>query len=155
MSLLALLFIIGALLLAAEVFVPGGILGILAALALLSGVILAFIDHGSTGGWTAIAAALGLVAFTLWLEFVVLPRTPLGRKLFLKAEINGASQPPLAARESVVGQLAVADTVLSPSGYVVVGGKRYEAYSRSGLVTKGETLLVVELDNFRLIVQKN
>lgn len=155
MSLLALLFIIGAILLAAEVVVPGGILGILAALMLLGGVVLAFIDHGSTGGWLAIVGALGLVAITLWLEFVVLPRTPLGKKLFLKAEIQGASQPPLAARESVVGQLGVADTVLSPTGYVVVGGKRYEAYSRSGLVAKSNTLLVVELDNFRLIVQKN
>jgi membrane-bound ClpP family serine protease len=147
-------FIAGAVLLAAEVFVPGAILGIFAAIALLIGVILAFVDYGSTGGWIAIAAALAL-GVTLWFEFKILPKTALGKKLFLKAEISGASQAPLAERDTVVGQAGVADTTLAPTGYVTVAGKRYEAYSRSGLIAKGEALRVVELDNFRLIVQKN
>lgn len=148
-------FIIGAVLLATEVFVPGGVLGVLAALALIAGVVLTFIEYDSTAGWLSIGVALALVVFTLWFEFYILPKTPLGRKLFLKAEINGASQPVLAERDAVIGQAGVADTMLAPSGYVVVGGKRYEAYSRSGLIAKGEALRVVELDNFRLIVQKN
>jgi membrane-bound ClpP family serine protease len=155
MSLIIILFVIGAVLLAAEVFVPGGILGAIAAAALLGGVVLAFIEYDTTGGLIAIAAALGLAAFTLWFEFKILPKTPLGRKLFLNAEVKGASQPPLAERDVVVGRAGVADTMLAPSGYVVVAGKRYEAYSRSGLIAKGDALRVVELDNFRLIVQKN
>lgn len=155
MNTIVMFFIAGAVLLAAEVFVPGAILGIFAAIALLAGVVLAFIDYGATGGWIAIAAALGLTAVTLWFEFVILPKTALGRRLFLKAEISGASQEPLAERDTVVGREGVADTTLAPTGYVMVAGKRYEAYSRSGLIDKGETLRVVELDNFRLIVQKN
>jgi membrane-bound ClpP family serine protease len=155
MSLMVMLFIIGAVLLGAEVLVPGGILGIIAGVALLGGVALAFFEHGTEGGWIAVAAALGLVALTLWIEFVILPKTALGRRLFLKAEITAASQPALAEREIVVGQSGVADTTLAPSGYVIVGGKRYEAFSRSGLIAKGAALRVVELDNFRLIVQKN
>jgi membrane-bound ClpP family serine protease len=154
MSAIAAFFIIGAVMLAAEVFVPGGVLGILAALALLAGVVLTFINYGSNAGWLALGGALALTAFILWLEFFVLPKTALGRKLFLKAEIKGASQPPLAERDTVLGQHGVADTMLAPSGYVTVAGKRYEAYSRSGLIAKGEALHVVELDNFRLIVQK-
>jgi membrane-bound ClpP family serine protease len=155
MSMIIVLFLVGALLLAAEVFLPGGILGVFAAGTLIAGVVLAFLDHGNTGGWIAIGAALVLTGATLWFEFVVLPKTALGRRLFLKAEVTGASQPPLAERETVVGQDGVADTTLAPSGYVTVAGKRYEAYSRSGLIAKGEALRVVELDNFRLIVQKN
>jgi len=155
MNVILMLFIAGAVLLAAEVFVPGGVLGVLAALALLAGVVLSFIDYGSTGGWIAIGAALALTGITLWFEFMILPKTALGRRLFLKAEITGASQAPLAERETVVGQAGVADTTLAPTGYVTVAGKRYEAYSRSGLIAKGEALRVVELDNFRLIVQKN
>ena len=154
MSTLVILFIVGAMLLAAEVFVPGGILGIIAGVALLAGVILAFVEHGSGGGWLAVAAAIGLVVFTLWIEFVILPKTRIGRRLFLEAEIKAASQPELAERDEVVGQPGVANTTLAPSGYVTVAGKRYEAYSRSGLIAKGESLEVVGLDNFRLIVQK-
>lgn len=155
MNAILMLFVAGALLLAAEVFVPGAVLGIFAALSLLAAVVLSFIHHGSTGGWTAVGAALALTALTLWFEFVILPKTPLGRRLFLKAEVKGSSQPPLAERGTVVGQPGVADTMLAPSGYVLVAGKRYEAYSRSGLIAKGEPLRVVEMDNFRLIVQKN
>jgi membrane-bound serine protease (ClpP class) len=155
MSTIVALFIVGAVLLAAEVFVPGAILGIFAALALLAGVVLSFLDYGSQGGWIAIAAALALAGLTLWFEFKILPKTALGRRLFLKAEIAGTSQPPLAETGTVVGQDGVADTTLAPTGYVTVAGKRYEAYSRSGLIAKGETLRVVGLDNFRLIVQKN
>ncbi len=154
MNAILMFFVAGAVLLAAEVFVPGAILGIFAALSLLIGVVLAFVDYGSAGGWIAIAAALGLTAVTLWFEFVILPKTALGRRLFLKAEITGASQAPLAERDTVVGQAGVADTTLAPTGYVTVAGKRYEAYSRSGLIAKGEPLSVVGLDNFRLIVQK-
>ncbi len=155
MSVLVMLFIVGAMLLAAEVFVPGGILGILAGVTLLAGVVLAFVEHGQQGGWIAVAAAVVLVGFTLWLEFKVLPKTRVGRKLFLDAEIGGASQPELAESADVIGHDGVADTTLAPSGYVTVNGKRYEAYSRSGLIAKGEPLRVVGLDNFRLIVQKN
>ncbi|MET0261313.1 MAG: NfeD family protein [Rariglobus sp.] len=148
------LFVIGLFLLAAEVVVPGGILGVLAGIALLVGVILAFVDYGSTGGWIAVFAALALTALTLWFEFRVLPKTALGRRLFLRAEVGGASQPVLAERNTVIGQDGVADTALAPTGYVVVAGKRYEAFSRSGFISKGHALRVVELDNFRLIVQK-
>lgn len=155
MSAIAVLFIAGTVLLAAEVFVPGAVLGIFAAIALLAGVVLAFVEHGSAGGWIAIGSALALTAATLWFEFKILPKTALGRRLFLKAEIKGASQPPLAERNAVVAQAGVADTTLAPSGYVTVAGKRYEAYSRSGLIAKGEAVRVVGLDNFRLIVQKN
>jgi membrane-bound ClpP family serine protease len=155
MTLIIALFIVGALLLATEVFVPGGILGILGAVSLVAGVVLAFIEKGVVGGWIAIGAAVVLVVLMLWFEIKVLPKTALGRRLFLSASIDGASQQPLAARDTVVGQEALADTMLAPSGYVVVGGKRYEAYSRSGLIAKGEALRVVGLDNFRLIVQKN
>lgn len=154
MSVIVVLFLIGAALLAAEVVVPGGILGILAALAMLAGIVLAFVNHGSAGGWIAIGSALGLTVLTLSIEFLLLPKTALGRKLFLHAEVKGASQAPVADTASVVGKSAVADTALAPTGYVVVDGRRYEAYSRSGFVARGESLEVVGLDTFRLIVQK-
>jgi membrane-bound ClpP family serine protease len=54
----------------------------------------------------------------------------------------------------VVGKPATADTTLAPSGYVLVDGRRYEAFCRSGHVAKGEVLRVIGADNFRLIVSK-
>ena len=42
--------------------------------------------------------------------------------------------------------------MLSPSGYIRVEGKRYEAFCQSGQAPAGTPLEVVGADNFRLIV---
>lgn len=153
MNLLLLLFGIGLVLLAAEVFVPGGILGIFGGLALLGAVILAFADLGAGAGWITLVAAAATVGLLLYVELGLLPKTRLGRRLFLHAAVGGTSQAPPAAAD-VIGKSAEALTTLAPTGYVIVEGRRYEAFSQSGLVPKGTALRVVGLDNFRLIVSK-
>jgi membrane-bound serine protease (ClpP class) len=55
----------------------------------------------------------------------------------------------------VTGREATALTTLAPSGYVLVDGRRYEAFCQSGLAAKGSVLRVVGTDNFRLIVTKS
>ena len=152
MNAIIILFLIGALLLAAEVFLPGIIAGVLGGLALLAGSYLSFGEFGLWGGLIASAAAVALVVLVLYLELVVLPKTAFGRKMVVHATVDATSQPPLASPESVVNQPAEALTTLAPSGYVLVAGRRYEAFCRSGHAAKGAALKVVGLDNFRLIV---
>ena len=98
-------------------------------------------------GWLLLVAAM------LYAELVWLPRTKVGRAMVVEATIGGQSQPPPATSE-VIGQVATALTMLAPSGFVEVDGKRYEAFSRSGLVARGTQLTVVGVDNFRLIVSE-
>lgn len=152
MNAIILLFIIGVLLLAAEIFLPGGIAGIVGGIALAIGSLLSFGTFGFTGGMIASTAALVLLALVLYLELVVLPKTAFGKRLVVQSTVSATSQPPPAAAEAVVGHEALALTTLAPSGYVEIGGKRYEAFCRSGHVAKGATLRVVGVDNFRIIV---
>lgn len=154
MNAITILFALGVLLLAVEVFVPGMVLGVLGGLALMGGVIIAFMNFGVSGGMGAFGAALALVTVVLIVEFVVLPRTKLGKRMFLTTNVQGTSQPPVAEL-SVVGKSAVALTSLVPSGYVSIEGKRYDAFSQSGHVEKGESLRVLGMDNFRVIVTKS
>ena len=44
--------------------------------------------------------------------------------------------------------------MLSPSGYIMIDGKRYEAFCQSGQVPAGAALEVIGADNFRLIVSE-
>ena len=154
MTAILLLFVTGALLLAAEVFLPGAIAGIIGGCALLLGSILAFVEYGSGIGSLATVGALALVGLMLYAEVVWLPRSRLGRGLVVEATISGQSQPPPASAD-VIGQSAIALTTLAPSGMIEVAGKRYEAFCRSGMVARGTTLKVIGLDNFRLIVSEN
>jgi membrane-bound ClpP family serine protease len=153
MTPIILLFAIGVLLLAFEVFLPGAVLGIVGGVAMLGGCVLAFVHFGAAGGLGATLGAVLILGLTLYLEVVLLPRTKFGRNLFVHATVHATSQPPVAT-DTVVGHTGRALTTLAPSGYVLVEGKRYEAFSRSGHIEKGASLRVVGLDNFRLIVSK-
>lgn len=155
MNAILLLFLLGVLLLAGEVFMPGAVLGILGAICMFAGCVISFLQLGTGGGALATAVALVLLGLTLYVELVWLPKTKLGKKLIVQSTVEATSQPPLAAKESVIGKTAEAVTPLVPSGYVLVEGRRYEAFSQSGHAAKGAVLRVTGLDNFRLIVTKS
>ena len=153
MNAIALLFLVGVLLLAAEVFVPGAVLGILGALAMAVGCGVAFVRLGTAGGAVATVAAVALLGFTLYAELVWLPRSRIGKGMIVESAVDAQSQPPLAAND-IVGKAAQAETPLVPTGYVLVEGRRYEAFCPSGHVAKGANLRVAGQNNFRLIVTK-
>lgn len=150
MTLIATLFVVGVILLGFEVFIPGGILGVLAGLAMLAGSALAFIDFGVTGGLIASTIAVVMVGGMLYFEFKILPKTAFGQRLFLKAAVDGTSSP--ARDRDYVGTSGVTLTSMGPTGYVEIDGKRFEAFSRSGFLEPGVPVDVVGTDNFSLIV---
>lgn len=148
------LFVAGVFLLAAEVILPGAILGIVGGVLMVAGVGVAFHDYGFNGGMIATTAAFVFAGAALYVEFVMLPKSRLARKLTLDDTVAGTSQPPVADRAAVIGREVVAVTALVPTGYVEFGGRRYEAFARDGHTRPGERLTVVDVDNFRLIVSK-
>lgn len=154
MNLIVLLFLLGVLLLAGEVFVPGAVLGVIGGLAMLGGCVLSFREFGPAGGALATVVAVALLGLTLYIELVWLPRSRFGKHLVVQSASDATSQPPLAQLEAVQGKAAEAITTLAPSGYVLVEGRRYEAFCQSGHVAKGAALRVTGLDNFRLLVTK-
>ena len=152
MSLIILLFSLGILFIAVEVIVPGAILGSIGALLMFGGCVMAFIEYGTTGGMLAVTAAFAIGALAMFLEFKVIPNTKLGKRAFLTREITAVSAAFGAEARDLIGKSAEALTLLSPSGYILIEGTRYEAFSQSGQVPAGSALEVVGADNFRLIV---
>lgn len=154
MTLIILLFALGIVLIAVEVIVPGGILGTIGGLMMFGGCVMAFIEFGTGGGIIAVVVALSLAVLALYVEFRVLPKTKLGRRAFLTNEITGVSAAFGAEARELIGKSAEALTMLSPSGYIRIDGKRYEAFCQSGQVPAGAALEVIGADNFRLIVSE-
>lgn len=152
MTAIILLFAIGIVLVAVEILVPGGLLGLIGGLCLLAGVVAAFNQFGASGGAIASALALFIGAVTIYAEFVILPKTRLAKKFTMSETVAGRSQPEVADRAAVIGREVVAVTKLAPSGVVTLDGRRYEAFSQSGLADVGTRLKVVDADTFRLIV---
>ncbi len=155
MTAIIILFLAGILLLAIDVIIPGMIMGIIGGLSILAGVVTAFNLYGSGGGLIALLCGGALLGLTLYIEFVVLPKTKLAKALSMQATVEGTSQPAVADLSTVLNQQGETVTPLSPSGYINVQGRRYEAFSQSGYLAKGVTVRVTGLDNFRLIVTQN
>jgi membrane-bound ClpP family serine protease len=152
MTPMLLLFAVGIVFLAVEVIVPGAILGSIGALLMLGGCVLAFMDYGTGGGIIALLGCAALAALVFYFEFKILPQTKLGKRAFLTTEITGVAAALGDEALALVGKSAQALTMLSPSGYILVDGRRYEAFCQSGQVAAGSDLQVVGADNFRLIV---
>ncbi len=152
MTAVVLFFAIGIILLVVEVIAPGGILGIFGGISLIAGSGLAFSEFGVDGGLIATGVATVIGALVLYWEFVHLPKTKFIQNLSMATTVTGRSQPKLAEAGEIVGAEGRAVTRLSPSGYVMVGGKRFEAYCQRGQLEEGAGVRVVGVDNFRLIV---
>lgn len=153
LSIIIALFLLGILLVSFEILVPGGILGLLGMLAIFGSWALAFVEWGTHGGLVAVGLGLLVLILSLVVELKFLPRTRVGKRLFLKDAIHATSQGPLAAPE-IVGREGEALTTLAPTGVVVIDDRKYEAFSMSGLIEKGTRLQVVDYDNFRIRVKK-
>lgn len=153
MTLIILLFTIGLILLAAEVLVPGGILGIAGGVALFAGCVVSFIRLGASGGLIAVVIAMLAAFVVFYIQFRVLPKTRIGKRFFLKREITATSTALQDSARDLIGKAALSATVLSPSGYVTIDGKRYEAVSQSGQISPGTELEVIDANHFQLTVR--
>lgn len=154
MNVIVLMFVVGLVLMAFEVFLPGGILGVIGAVCMAFGVGLAFYEEGRNAGFMALGVGVGLSALMLVVELWLLPRTRFGRRMFLDTVVAGTSQPEVAQPGDVIGQEAETVTPLAPTGVVVVGGRRFEAYSRVGYIEIGARVRILGIETFRLIVTK-
>ncbi len=153
MSIILGLILLGLVLLFFEIIVPGGILGVFAALCMLAAIWFAFRDYGLMGGLIGLITSLCLTVGMIVLELKLLPKTRFGKRFLLRNAIRGQSNPSQAS-DTIIGKTGEAMTVLAPSGRIKVEGKIYDAFSQDGLIDKGETLKVVGQDTFRIIVKK-
>ena len=116
------LAVVGFLLLAAEIFLPGMIVGVIGFLCLCGAVALSYQEYGAViGTYVLVGVSLAtLVGFVVWL--LVFPSTPIGRKLTLSQEMQeGTSTGP---SKPLLGKRGVALTPLRPSMRTVPAGRK-------------------------------
>ena len=153
MSIVVTLIAVALLLFFFEIFIPGGLLAIVALIVLLAACGFAYTEMGPMAAVVTFAVSVVLSLLMFLLELKVLSKSRFGQRLFLKSSLKETSLKPQAGEE-VVGKQGRAQTRLNPTGMVEVDGVRYEAFSQSGLLEKGSTIEVVNQDSFRLIVGK-
>jgi len=151
-ALIIALVVVGFLLIAAEVFLPGLILGTIGFLCLVASVLLIFLQYGTSAGLLAafVVGGLTLVGFVLWLY--LFPRTFIGRRLMLQT--RQPSDPTAAGHRSLVGETGEALTPLRPSGTARLGGKRVDVTAVGEFLEQGAAIVVVAADGLRVAVRR-
>ena len=136
-----------------ELLLPGGVLGILAAISLLIATWLGFDNYGFFGGMVVFWGTLVALAILSFIEIKLMVKTPYGRKFLLDTSVEGRSNK-AQAEDSIIGKKGIALTRLNPSGKVLIDHKNYEAHSQDGFIENGHEIAVIAQDNFKLNVKK-
>lgn len=151
-----LLLLLGLGLIALELFLPsGGVLGLLAGLAIIGSLTVAF-----SGG---LATGLGMLLATVVILPLVLaaavhywPRTPIGRLIVLETPASEdevlPDAPAYRQLKDLIGKRGVAKTKMLPSGAIVIEGRVYDALSEGMAVDPGQRIRVTAVRTNRLVV---
>ncbi len=141
----------GLMLVGAEVFIPGGVLGTLGGIALLIAIGIAF-GHSLTAG---IYAAVGVmillgIVIVLWIRFF--PRTRIGRRMTVSNDLSAskAAEPSLAA---LTGKAGRTTSVLRPSGFADIEGRRVDVITNGEMLDVGTPIRVLRVEGNRVIVE--
>jgi len=145
------LVVVGFLMLAAEVCIPGMVLGVLGALCLLVAVVLCYAAFGPLMGTMAFAvlAVLLIAGFFLWLR--IFPHTKIGKKLTLRSQPSAGNSAPAPA---LLGATGTAVTPLRPAGTALIGGSRVDVVAESGMIDPGSPVEVVFQEGLRIVVRQ-
>lgn len=157
-----LLFITGVILIVIELFVPGGILGIIGVGLALTGLFLSLMGTIKLAAPSDLSNAFTSIGTALVLTFVgslVLLKgfshMPLFRRLMLDTRHrSGKGEAPTVAatRSGLLGKQGVADTALRPSGRVTVDGRYLDAVTEGEHIDSGTPVKVIAVDGLRGVV---
>lgn len=152
-----LLVAIGLGLILLEVFVPsGGVLGLLAVVALGTGVVTTFIEHGPLAGVAVLTGVFVAVPFVLGAAFRWFPLTPLGRRVLPPPPGLDDVLPDVSSRarlRALVGRFGKATSELLPWGTIEIDGARIDAVSEGGPIAPDTPVEAVGVQARALVVR--
>jgi membrane-bound serine protease (ClpP class) len=145
--------VLGFLLIFVEFYIPGAIMGVTGGVMVFAGVILFAMQTDSP--WAIAAFVIGtgvalaaLVKFALWRIRTARPES----SIYSDASQDGYEASSFDA--AAIGKTGTVVTDLKPGGHILVDGKRLQAISQGGYITKGSEVVVVGGQEESLIVKK-
>ncbi len=156
-----LLLAIGIMLLVAEVFIPsGGIISVLATLALVGSLVCAWQAWWDSSPWNFWGFMFGmalLLPATVITAFYVWPNTPLGKRAILEGpaphEVASFVEQEEKHRQ-MVGKTGDTVTALNPAGIVRIDGQRVHCQSEGMILDPGERVRVISARGNSVIVRR-
>lgn len=147
-------FIVGLLLLLAEIFSPGfGVAGGSGLLLLIIGI--AMTARNVTDAVIMVLILLALIALMLFFIIRSARRGRLSKKLILRSAARHDDGYSTTADESLlIGRKGVALTILRPAGTGDFDGRRLDVVTEGGFIDKGSAIKIVRTEGRRIVVER-
>ncbi|WP_318615076.1 nodulation protein NfeD [Sporosarcina sp. YIM B06819] len=149
------LFIIGAILVGAEIFLPHGIAGAIGSLAIIGSIIMA-------GGNPMYMAISVLIAIAIAVTGMVIIMKFFGKKLHLlnKVVLMDSTDTELGYvsnvnRVELLGRIAKTSTPLRPAGTIELDGERIDVVSEGSYIERGKSVSIVKVEGSRIVVRES
>jgi len=149
------LYVVCAILIVAEVFIPSAGLLSLCATGCLVGAVAIFFRHSAAAGWIGIIVGIIMVPSLLVVAYRYLPRTRFGRQVILAPPVRarGDAISDTAELSELLGQTGRVLTPLRPVGMCAFGGRRIECVAESRYVEKDRTVKVIRVEGTQVTVR--
>jgi membrane-bound serine protease (ClpP class) len=149
------LYLICAILIVAEVFIPSaGLLSLLATGCLVAAVAI-FFRHSATAGWIGVIVGIIMVPSLLVVAYRYLPKTRFGRQVILTPPVRAPGEAISDAAElsELLGHVGRVLTPLRPVGMCAFGGRRIECVAEGRYVERGRTVKVIRIEGTQVTVR--
>ncbi len=147
------LYAMGLVLVCIEVFIPGGIVGIIGLAAIATSFYLAFTKIGTAFGGYFMGIGFVLLLVALYICFRFVPKTRMARFLFLKSTEKDFTSTSEARMSELLGQGGTALTSLRPAGMARIAGQRINVVADGTFVEKDTQVKVTKVEGNRVIVR--
>ena len=144
-----LLILIGLILLIIEIlFVPGMILGTIAVLMMITGIIFAFKDHGNTIGFTVLAGTGAATAAAVYWAF----NSSIWKKMQVQSFIDGKAN--VIEEGSVkAGDIGKTISRLNPMGKALINNHQFEVQAVEGFIDENKEIEVIKVQGNKIWVK--
>lgn len=146
------LLVCGLFLIGIEIFVPGGVLGIFGAAALIGAAVIGFNIFPLWAGWLSLFVILALAGLAIFIWMKYLPQSPIGRALSLSQEIDKKDQDDSPWKPGMTG---TALSELRPAGKAMIDGKRADVIADDGTwIGHDAAIEIVRVEGNRVYVKE-
>lgn len=153
-SLLILLYVVGLLMLVAEIFIPSyGVLGITALGFLVAAVAKTYSLAGRDAGIMAVLACLIMLPVFSYISIKYWRRTPIGRRIVPPNPVWSSADTTTAELAALVGRRGRTVSPLRPVGICDFDGRRVSCIAEFGVIEAGVAVLGTESKGGNLAVR--
>jgi len=150
--LMFILISIGIIMIILEIFIPGGVVGVLGGVLLFIGIIVAFTNSIQLGIYLLVISLILLAfIFHLWVKYF--PNSKHGKVMFLSTTAEGwhAYQ---EENQTLLNQEGVAISNLRPAGIAIINKQRVDVITRGDMILKNSKIKIIQVSGNRLVVEK-